>query len=68
MQWSTNKTAIQASLNSLGSMALSLITNFCYWSSTEYDSYGVYGLSTTYGFIGNTNKSISHLVRAFCEL
>lgn len=70
MQWSTNNTTIQASLNGLDTLALSLDEdNYYYWSSTESDGYDVCVLNTEYKFIATNHKDgTSNLVRAFCEL
>ena len=68
MQWSTNKTTIQTSLNSLDTFALSLGEDNGYWSSTESYSISAYFLRTYDGTIDYYDKDNSNLVRAFCEL
>lgn len=72
MQWKTNKTDIQSSLNSLGTLALSLYEESIYWSSTEssgpYKSSLACGLHTFTKSITEDMKSNSFNIRAFCEV
>jgi len=48
-------------------LAVQLHVNFNYWSSSEYNSGGAYGLDTDYGNMNYYNKNYRYYVRAVCR-
>ena len=57
---------IQASLNTVGGVQLD--TGFTYWSSSECSSGGARRVSTGFGSVYASTKTIAFYVRAFCSL